>query len=92
MIACEETFVVSGVGNPGHFDESGVHTGHSSQRTKQVISRDSDGAVALGDDPADEACAAGDLGDVWFAFGLVGVEQRLRPRAPARARQQRPRG
>ena len=39
VIACEETFVVSGVGNPCHFHESGVHTRHSSQRTEHVIAR-----------------------------------------------------
>ena len=78
----EETLVVSGVGNPSHFQETGVHTRHPRQPTEHVISDGGDEAVALGDDPADETCAAGDLGDVRFTFGLVGVEQRVRCLSP----------
>ena len=78
----EEALVVSGVGNPRHFQETGVHTGHSRQRAEHVIAHGGDDAVALGDDPADEARAAGDLGDVRLAFGLVGVEQRIRRLPP----------
>lgn len=71
----EETL---GVGNPDQFLEAGLQTGRAGQRAQQVITKGCDEPVALGDDPADETGAACDLGDVWFTFGLVGVEQRFR--------------
>ena len=56
----------------------GAHRGHSQNVAQQMVSHDGDRAVAFGDDPPGATGAPRHLGDVWFAFGLVRVEQRLR--------------
>ena len=43
-----------------------------------MVSHDGDRAVAFGDDPPGATGAPRHLGDVWFAFSLVRIEQRLR--------------
>src|ERR1700729_2296511 len=43
-----------------------------------MVSHDRDRAVAFGDDPTGATGTSRHLGDVWFAFGLVGVKQRFR--------------
>ncbi len=54
-----------------------------------MIAQRDERPVALGDYPPDHAGASGDLGDMRFAFGLVGVQQRLR-RLAAQYRRQFP--
>ena len=49
----------------------------ASARNSRASTGGGDDAVAFGDNAAGETGTAGDVGDVWFAFGLVGVEQRV---------------
>ena len=73
----EEPGTVTRDGDPPQLLPAHHGAGHFRHRAHHPIAQGDQGAAPFGDDAADEHRTPGDLGDMRFTFGLIGLQQAI---------------